>query len=179
VPRINIIIPNYFYLTILRKSLERLKRTCLGTVNSTLSCIIIIFISLLMSQRWGIGLPRRLHIRTTGHNPPCGPSAGWWVLTTANAAGTNGLTCFPKHGAARSKFLVTYPMNKQRYSTSAIAHRSVFKLSTTVKFLQLIFNFNSFVIKHKWNEMRANEGTNKKYFKLITIHSQGHFLIKY
>ncbi|RVE42481.1 hypothetical protein evm_012866 [Chilo suppressalis] len=39
------------------------------------------------------------------------PSADWWVLTTADAAGTNGLTCLPKHGGARdSKFLVTHPM---------------------------------------------------------------------
>jgi hypothetical protein len=30
-----------------------------------------------------------LHIRRMGHNPPHGPSAGWWVLTTVNAAGTN------------------------------------------------------------------------------------------
>ncbi|RVE44534.1 hypothetical protein evm_010819 [Chilo suppressalis] len=36
-----------------------------------------------------------------GHDPPRGPSADWWVLTTADAAGTNGLTCLPKHGAAR------------------------------------------------------------------------------
>ncbi|RVE50577.1 hypothetical protein evm_004804 [Chilo suppressalis] len=46
-----------------------------------------------------------------GHDPPRGPSADWWVLTTADAAGTNGLTCLPKHGGARdSKFLVTHPM---------------------------------------------------------------------
>jgi hypothetical protein len=39
-----------------------------------------------------------------------GPSADWWVLTTANAAGTNGLTCLPKHGGARdNKFLVIHP----------------------------------------------------------------------
>jgi hypothetical protein len=25
----------------------------------------------------------------------------WWVLTTANVAGTNGLTLLPKHGGAR------------------------------------------------------------------------------
>ncbi|RVE46097.1 hypothetical protein evm_009261 [Chilo suppressalis] len=36
-----------------------------------------------------------------GHDPPRGPSADWWVLTTADAAGTNGLTCLPKHGGAR------------------------------------------------------------------------------
>jgi uncharacterized membrane protein YhdT len=32
-----------------------------------------------------------------GHNPPRKPSADWWVLTTANAIGSNGLTCLPKH----------------------------------------------------------------------------------
>jgi hypothetical protein len=32
------------------------------------------------------------------------------VLTIANATGTNGLTCLPKHGGARdNKFLVTHP----------------------------------------------------------------------
>ncbi|RVE41440.1 hypothetical protein evm_013910 [Chilo suppressalis] len=46
-----------------------------------------------------------------GHDPPRGPSADRWVLTTADAAGTNGLTYLPKHGGARdSKFLVTHPM---------------------------------------------------------------------
>jgi hypothetical protein len=46
-----------------------------------------------------------------GHNSPCGPSDNWWVLTSANAAGTNGLTCHPKHGGAReNKFLGTHPM---------------------------------------------------------------------
>jgi hypothetical protein len=27
-----------------------------------------------------------------GHNPPSGPSADWWLLTTTKAAGTYGLT---------------------------------------------------------------------------------------
>ncbi|RVE51886.1 hypothetical protein evm_003506 [Chilo suppressalis] len=41
-----------------------------------------------------------------GHDPPHGPSADWWVLTTADAAGTNGSTCLPKHRGTRdSKFL--------------------------------------------------------------------------
>jgi hypothetical protein len=45
----------------------------------------------------------------TGHISPRGPSAGWWVLKTTNAAGTNGITCIPKHGEVRdSKFLVTH-----------------------------------------------------------------------
>ncbi|RVE50541.1 hypothetical protein evm_004768 [Chilo suppressalis] len=46
-----------------------------------------------------------------GHDPPRRPSADWWVLTTADAAGTNGLTCLPKHRVARdTKFLVSHPM---------------------------------------------------------------------
>jgi hypothetical protein len=37
------------------------------------------------------------------------------VLTTANATGTNGLTCLSKHGGARNnKFLDTHPMTDQR-----------------------------------------------------------------
>ncbi|RVE44991.1 hypothetical protein evm_010355 [Chilo suppressalis] len=36
-----------------------------------------------------------------GHDSSRGPSADWWVLTTADAAGNNGLTCLPKHGGAR------------------------------------------------------------------------------
>jgi hypothetical protein len=52
-----------------------------------------------------------LDIRRTAHNPLHGPSAGWWVLTSANATGTNGLTYLPKHGGARdNKFLVTHTM---------------------------------------------------------------------
>ncbi|RVE45759.1 hypothetical protein evm_009607 [Chilo suppressalis] len=46
-----------------------------------------------------------------GHDPPLGPSADWWVLATADAAGTNGLTCLPKDGGTRDRrFLVTHPM---------------------------------------------------------------------
>jgi hypothetical protein len=46
------------------------------------------------------------------------------VLTTANAAGPNGLTCLPKHGGARDdKVLVTHPMTDhgERCLDSAIA----------------------------------------------------------
>jgi hypothetical protein len=74
---------------------------------------------------WGTGLPYELHIRRSGHNPPRGPSAGWWVLTTAIAAGTNSLTCLPKHERDQDiKFLVTHLMTDQRCSTSAMARRS-------------------------------------------------------
>ncbi|RVE41417.1 hypothetical protein evm_013928 [Chilo suppressalis] len=44
-------------------------------------------------------------IGSLGHDPPRGPSADWWVLTTADAAGTNGLTCLPKHGEARNSIM--------------------------------------------------------------------------
>ncbi|RVE43094.1 hypothetical protein evm_012268 [Chilo suppressalis] len=36
-----------------------------------------------------------------GRDPPRGPSADWRVLTTADAAGTDGLMCLPKHGGTR------------------------------------------------------------------------------
>jgi hypothetical protein len=57
-----------------------------------------------------------------GYNPP---SVGWWVLTTANAAGIKDLTCLPKHGGARdNKYLVTHPMIDQRCLASEIARQS-------------------------------------------------------
>jgi hypothetical protein len=66
-----------------------------------------------------------MDIRRPGHNPPRRPSAGWWVLMTANASGTNGLTCLPKNGRAQdNKFLVTHPMTDQSCLTSAIARQS-------------------------------------------------------
>jgi hypothetical protein len=62
----------------------------------------------------------------TGHNPPRGLGAGWWVLTTANAAETNDLTSEAQtRGAQDNKFLVTHSMTGQRCLTSAIARRSV------------------------------------------------------
>jgi hypothetical protein len=46
----------------------------------------------------------------------------WWLLTTTNAAGTNSLTCLPKHKGARDyTFSVTHPISDQRCLTSAIA----------------------------------------------------------
>jgi hypothetical protein len=52
-------------------------------------------------------------------------SADWWVVTTANAAGTKGLTCLPKHGEARDdQFLVTHPSIGQRCLASVIARRA-------------------------------------------------------
>jgi hypothetical protein len=59
----------------------------------------LIIISLLMSLMLGHRLFLGIANKEKGHNPR-EPSAGWWVLTTANTAGTNGLTCLPKHGGA-------------------------------------------------------------------------------
>jgi hypothetical protein len=63
-----------------------------------------------------------------GHRPSLwithkknGPSADWWVLTTANTAGTNGSACLPKHWRARNiTFLVTHLKTDQCCLTSAI-----------------------------------------------------------
>jgi hypothetical protein len=59
---------------------------------------------------WGTGLPYGLHTRRMGNNPPCGPSADWCVLTTANTAEINDSTCRPKYRAQDIKFLVTHQM---------------------------------------------------------------------
>ncbi|RVE40362.1 hypothetical protein evm_014988 [Chilo suppressalis] len=65
-----------------------------------------------------------------GRDPPRGPSADWWVLTTADATGTNGLTCLPKHGGARdSKFLVTHPMTDHCETDDFRGFSSEFKFS--------------------------------------------------
>jgi hypothetical protein len=59
------------------------------------------------------------------------------VLTTANAAGTNGLTCLPKHGGNRdNKFLVTHPITHQRCLTSAIARRGALTVGPTPSAIQ-------------------------------------------
>ncbi|CAG9793651.1 unnamed protein product [Diatraea saccharalis] len=66
-----------------------------------------------------------------GHDLPRWPNADWRVLTTANAAGTNGLTCLPKHGVARdNNFLVTHPVTDPCESclTTTIAGRGAYPL---------------------------------------------------
>jgi hypothetical protein len=71
--------------------------------------LFFIIISLLMSPLLGHRPSLWITHKENGHNPPRGPSAGWWVLTTANATGTNVLTCLPKHGGARdNKFLIAF-----------------------------------------------------------------------
>jgi hypothetical protein len=79
---------------------------------------------------FGTGLPYGLHIRRTGHNPPCGPSAGWWVLTTANS-GANGLTCLPVESMYNQQHV-------NRYKTI---------------FLQSIINFHHFDIKYRLEDL--------------------------
>jgi hypothetical protein len=55
------------------------------------------------------------HVKLSSHNSSRRPSADWWVLLTANAAGTNGLLCLLKHEGTRdNKVLVTHPMTDQR-----------------------------------------------------------------
>ncbi|RVE45571.1 hypothetical protein evm_009768 [Chilo suppressalis] len=56
-----------------------------------------------------------------GRDPPRGRSAHWWVLTTADAAGTNGLTCISNYGGAQdNKFLVAHPMTDHCESNESL-----------------------------------------------------------
>jgi hypothetical protein len=94
-----------------------------------------------MSPLQGPSIPYGLHIRRTDHNPPCGPSAGRWVLTTANAAGANGLTYLSNHGRGRANtFLVTHPMTDQRCLTSTIARRSALTTEPTSSSIVILAN---------------------------------------
>jgi hypothetical protein len=93
-------------------------RTSLGVF---LNIIIIIIISLLISPLLG----HRPSLWITGHNSLRGSSTDWWVLTTANASETNGLTCLLKLGGVREyNFLISHPMIDQYWLSSAIARRS-------------------------------------------------------
>jgi hypothetical protein len=105
--------------------------------------VLCIIISLLMfpllGHRLSLWFTQR---KRTGHNPPRGPSARWWVLTTANAAKTNGLTYLPKYGGARdNKFLITHLMTDQCCLTSAIARRSALTagLSSSSQYVCIFF----------------------------------------
>jgi hypothetical protein len=77
---------------------------------------------LLMSPLLGHRSSLWITQRRTGHNPPSGPSVDWWVLTSANAARTNGLTCLLKHKGARDNiFLVIHSKTDQGCLASTIA----------------------------------------------------------
>jgi hypothetical protein len=79
------------------------------------------------------------HIRRTGHNPPSGSSADWLVLTPANAAGTDSLTCFPNYGGARdNKILITHPKTDQRCLGSTIARRVHLPCHRATKCVKLV-----------------------------------------
>jgi hypothetical protein len=76
---------------------------------------------------------------------------GWWVLTTANAAETNGLTCLPKNGGARdNKFLVTHPMTGQRCLTSAIERQSALAAGPSSSSFSLSLRGYSQKPYHNW-----------------------------
>ncbi|RVE41224.1 hypothetical protein evm_014127 [Chilo suppressalis] len=71
-----------------------------------------------------------------GHDPPHGLSADWRVLTTADAAGTNSLTCLSKHGGTRDRrFSVTHPMidHCECCLTSTIAAKCAIELLNNCK----------------------------------------------
>jgi hypothetical protein len=107
----------------------------------------IVFTIIINVPTVGTGLPYGLHIRRMGHNRPRGPIADWWLLTTANAAGTNGLACYPKHGRARgTKFLVTHPMTDQSCLTSTIACQSALNAGHRALQSSRVFVFNKIMI---------------------------------
>jgi hypothetical protein len=58
------------------------------------------------------------------------------MLTTANAAETNGLACLQKHGGAlNNTFLVTHPMNNERcHPTDRGAIKLLSKIGTNLIF---------------------------------------------
>jgi hypothetical protein len=83
--------------------------------------------------------------------------ADCWVLTTANAVGTNDLTCFTKHGGVRdNKSLVIHPKTEQHCLAFAIARRAHYcgtgyvrnKLNIQIIVQLLLYNdnFNRFII---------------------------------
>jgi hypothetical protein len=66
-------------------------------------------------------LPYELHIFRTGHNPP-----GLMGAKDCNAAGTNGLTCLPKHGGALdNNFLVTHQIHQEDLCGRALFNKRV------------------------------------------------------
>jgi hypothetical protein len=65
--------------------------------------------SLFTTQFLSTGLPYGLHIRRTWHNLLHEPSADWRMLSTAKAAGTNGIEGILKHeGVQDNRFLAIH-----------------------------------------------------------------------
>jgi hypothetical protein len=84
-----------------------LKGTILELTLVFLQIFMIFFIKVTIQK---FSLYIRTHIRRTGHNPPRGFSADWWMLTTVNAVRTKGFTCLPKHGRAQDNLLSPYEL---------------------------------------------------------------------
>jgi hypothetical protein len=90
-------IPRLFCMRKNIAPLSRFHQSCAdrGEVNEA-----ILLVLLLAHLRWkrSLNVPTAgaqaffmdLPTRRTGYYPPRKPSADWWVLTTANTAGTNG-----------------------------------------------------------------------------------------
>jgi hypothetical protein len=119
-------IPNLYGMDEKVEILDKMQTAVRESVTKpTLFSSLFIIISLLMSPLLGHRPAIWITHKENPHSPPRERSADWWVLMTANAAGNNGLTCFPKHGGARdNKFLVTHPMTDQHCLISVIAHQA-------------------------------------------------------
>jgi ABC-type multidrug transport system fused ATPase/permease subunit len=114
---------------------------------------------------WSTGFPYGLWIKTTGRNPPRKPSAGRWVLTTANAAGSKGLTCLPKVSALNTRWWCKCEYGSISRCSVHVTFAKTVRYSqqrvrrfTTVTFLQLIFNLTRFTLKYwfEWVTVKAN-----------------------
>jgi hypothetical protein len=71
-------------------------------MHASLSCVVIIN-SLLMSALLG-HLPYRLHISRTGHNPPRGPSADWWVVVLKIVTKSSSSSPYPTKWGRHNMF---------------------------------------------------------------------------
>jgi hypothetical protein len=84
----------------------------------------------------------------TGHKLPSGPTADWWVITTAHAAGTNGLTCLSKQGVARDNNF-GHPSN-DRQTLLNFRDRTPKRSDRRAIELQLICNIYKSIISKKY-----------------------------
>ncbi|RVE43636.1 hypothetical protein evm_011720 [Chilo suppressalis] len=79
----------------------------------------------------------------THHAGPGTRPIRWRVLTTADAAGTNGLTCLSKHGRTRDNVLVTHPMTghcERLTATLLNANVNMNKVQDTLRDLEKTFH---------------------------------------
>jgi hypothetical protein len=114
------------------------------------------------------GLPYGLHIRRTVHNPPRGLSAGWCVLTTANVAGTNGLTCLTKHDRGRdNKFLVTHPKTDQRWSSGRRA--PLIKFFIHARWFRVLLTFKNVLFTYIKSSMYKHDVTVTRFSRFLFL----------